>query len=93
MPKLHEAERDRYVADEEYTAVYKLAPLVMHEVSGQIMQGAMDLATITGQREGDLLRLPCNDPRVYTKAGIVFRPSKSKRRHPRHGKVIETARR
>jgi hypothetical protein len=27
---------------------------------------------------------------VYTDEGIVFRPGKSKRRHPRHGKMIET---
>lgn len=91
VPKLSEADRDRYVFDEEFLAVYKLTAIVMHDDSGAIMQCAMDLATITGQREGDLLRLPCNDPRVYTKAGIVFRPSKSKRRHPRHGKLIETA--
>lgn len=91
VPKLHEQERDRYVLDEEFLAVYKLTTVVMQDVSGKIMQGAMDLATTTGQREGDLLRLPCNDPRVYTKEGIVFRPSKSKRRHPRHGKTIESA--
>jgi len=90
VPKLSEAERDRYVFDHEYLAVYDLAPLVMQEVSGQVMQCLMDLATITGQREGDLLRLPCNDPHTYAKEGIVFRPNKSKRRHPRHGKIIET---
>lgn len=91
VPKLHENERNRYVFDEEFLAVYNLAPVLMHEVSGAIMQCAMDLATITGQREGDQLRLPCNDSRVYTKEGIVFRPNKSKRRHPRHGKMIESA--
>lgn len=91
LQRLAEHERNRYVSDEEYLAVYRLAPKVMHEVSGGVMQCAMDLATITGQREGDLLRLPCNDPSVYTKDGIVFRPGKSKRRHPRHGKIIETA--
>lgn len=83
VPKLTEAERDRYVLDEEFLAVYHLA--------SDTLQVAMDLATITGQREGDLLRLPCNDPRVYTKDGIVFRIGKSKRRHPRHGKIVETA--
>jgi integrase len=51
----------------------------------------MDMATITGQREGDLLRLPKRDPSVYTEEGIVFRPGKSKRRHPRHGKMIESS--
>jgi integrase len=28
---------------------------------------------------------------VYTEEGIVFRPGKSKRRHPRHGKMIESS--
>jgi integrase len=53
-----------------------------------MLQCAMDLATITGQREGDLLRL---SPSQLTDEGVVFRIGKSKRRHPRHGKVIETA--
>jgi integrase len=48
----------------------------------------MDLATITGQREGDLLRLRCEQ---LIEKGIVFRIGKSKRRHPRHGKIVETA--
>jgi integrase len=50
----------------------------------------MDLATITGQREGDLLKLPARDSNVYTDDGIVFHPGKSMRRHPRHGKIIES---
>ena len=90
LKRLHEPERDRYVDDAEWLAVYELAPKVMHEMSGAIMQCAMDLATMTGQREGDLLRLPSHDKRVYTQDGIVFRPGKSKRRHPRHGQIIET---
>jgi integrase len=48
----------------------------------------MDLATITGQREGDLLRLTHSQ---LTEEGIAFRIGKSKRRHPKHGKIIETA--
>lgn len=83
VPKLHEGERDRYVSDDEFMAVYELAT--------PTLQIAMDLATITGQREGDLLKLPCNDPRVYTKQGMVFKLGKSKRRHPRHGQIVETA--
>lgn len=51
----------------------------------------MDLATITGQREGDLLKLPNRDPTVYTDEGIAFRPGKSKRRHPRHDVIVESA--
>jgi hypothetical protein len=46
---------------------------------------------ITGQREGDLLKLPNRDPTVYTQDGIVFWPGKSKRRHPCHGKMIESS--
>jgi hypothetical protein len=55
------------------------------------MKVAMDLATITGQREDDLLTLPNRDPEVYSDEGLVFRPAKSKRRHPRHGKIVETS--
>lgn len=91
VPKIHEPERDRYVFDHEFLAVYNLALQEMEPEPGEMMQIAMDLATITGQREGDLLQLPLHDARVYTPNGIVFRPNKSKRRHPRHGKIVETA--
>jgi integrase len=80
---LHEQKRTRYVTDQEYLALYN--------ISSDRIQCLMDLATITGQREGDLLKLPNRDPSVYTDEGIVFRPGKSKRRHPRHGKIIETS--
>lgn len=90
VPKLHEAERDRYVFDHEFIAVYNLAPEEMESEPGEMMQVAMDLASITGQREDDLLKLPLRDPRVYTPEGIIFRPNKTKRRHPRHGKIVET---
>lgn len=83
LKRLHEQERTRYVDDGEFGAVYALA--------SPTLQCAMDLATITGQREGDLLRLPSRDPKVFTDDGIVFRPGKSKRRHPRHGRMIETS--
>lgn len=82
VPKLREAERDRYVTDAEFTAVYRLA--------SPMMQCAMDLATMTGQREGDLLKLTRSQ---LTDDGIVFTIGKSKRRHPRHGKVVETSKR
>ena len=40
------------------------------------MQVAMDLATITGQREDDLLqRSPNRDPEVYSDEGLVLRPT------------------
>jgi integrase len=50
----------------------------------------MDLATITGQREGDLLRL--SRPQLLEE-GIIFSVGKTKRRHPRHGEMIESAKR
>jgi integrase len=80
VPKLEEPPRDRYVTDTEFTSVYRLA--------SPMLQCAMDLATLTGQREGDLLRLSRSQ---LTQEGIVFRIGKSKRRHPRHGKIVETA--
>lgn len=83
LQRLHEPARDRYVFDHEYCSVYGIA--------SEMMQVMMDLATISGQREGDLLRLPNRDAAVYTDEGVVFRPGKSKRRHPRHGKLIETS--
>jgi len=83
VPKLPEPERTRYVHDEEYIPVYRIA--------SDMIQIMMDLATMAGKREGDLLGLPMYDPRVYTKEGILFRPGKSKRRHPRHGKLVEVS--
>ena len=83
LKRLHEQKRTRYVTDQEYLALYNFA--------SDRIQCLMDLATITGQREGDLLKLPNRDTSVYTEEGIVFRPGKSKRRHPRHGKMIETS--
>ena len=82
IPKLRETERDRYVTDIEFMAVYHLA--------SPMLQSAMDLATMTGQREGDLLKLSRSQ---LTDEGIVFSIGKSKRRHPRHGKIVETAKR
>jgi len=83
LKRLHEPARTRYVTDAEFSAVYAIA--------SECAQCFMDLATITGQREGDLLKLPARDPNVYMDDGIVFHPGKSMRRHPRHGKIIETA--
>ncbi|HEY0799342.1 MAG TPA: hypothetical protein VGD54_00750 [Steroidobacteraceae bacterium] len=83
LKRLHEAPRTRYVWDREFTGVYGIA--------SPMYQVAMDLATITGQREDDLLNLQCRDYEVYTEEGIVFRPAKTKRRHPRHGKMVETS--
>lgn len=83
LKRLSEPPRTRYVWDWEYTGVFGIA--------SPTLQGAMDLATITGQREDDLLTLPCRSDQVYTDEGIVFFPAKTKRRHPRHGKMVETS--
>jgi integrase len=83
LKRLREPPRSRYVFDHEFIGVYSVA--------SDLMQVMMDLATITGQREGDLLKLPNRDPTIYTDEGIVFRPGKSKRRHPRFGSIVETA--
>jgi integrase len=61
--------RDRYVADEEYLAVYRHAPLRV--------QMAMDLALLTGQRQGDILRLKWEQ---ISSNGIFFQASKTGKR-------------
>ena len=43
---------------------------------------------MTGQREGDLLKLTRSQ---LSEEGIAFTIGKSKRRHPRHGRTVETA--
>ena len=61
--------RDRYVSDQEYAAVYAL--------HGPRMQIAMDLALLTGQRQGDLLRLPWSK---VTPEGVEFKQGKTGKR-------------
>jgi integrase len=61
--------RDRNVTDAEFAAVYKLA--------NPKVQVAMDLALLTGQRQGDLLRLKWKQ---VTDEGITFRQSKTGKR-------------
>ena len=58
--------RTRYVTDAEYLAVYKIMPMRV--------QIAMDLALITGQRQGDLLSLTWEQ--VHDK-GIDFKQGKT----------------
>lgn len=60
--------RDRYVADDEYLAVYRHAPLRV--------QMAMDIALLTGQRQSDVLRLKWEN---VSREGIFFRQGKAKR--------------
>jgi integrase len=61
--------RDRYVTDEEFAAVYAVA--------GARIRVAMDLALLTGQRQGDLISLPWSN---VTKEGILFRQGKTGKR-------------
>lgn len=58
--------RKRYVADEEYVAFYELAK--------ERIRIAMDLALITGQRQGDILRLRWD---AVTPEGIKFQQGKT----------------
>jgi integrase len=61
--------RSRYVTDAEYAAFYATArPRI---------QLAMDLALLTGQRQGDLLTLPFKN---VTDEGILFRQAKTGKR-------------
>lgn len=58
--------RDRYITDEEFAAVYEIMP-PRHQV-------AMDLALLTGQRQGDILKLKWDD---VLEDGVTFRQSKT----------------
>lgn len=60
--------RTRYVTDAEFTLVRTIMP--------PIVQIAMDLALLTGQRQGDLLDLRWENVRPD---GVLFQPAKTKR--------------
>jgi integrase len=59
VPRLHEQKRERYIAETEFQSVRVLAL--------PMMQTAMDLALLSGLRQGDLLRL---EKRHLTDEGI-----------------------
>lgn len=61
--------RDRYITDAEYAALYAL--------HGPRMQVAMDLALLTGQRQGDLIGLTWE---AVTEEGVLFRQGKTGKR-------------
>ena len=58
--------RDRYVTDDEFKAVYDIMP--------ERMQIAMDLALLTGQRQGDLLKLKWSE---VLEDGVTFVQNKT----------------
>lgn len=58
--------RDRYITDDEFATVRALMPARVRV--------AMDLALLTGQRQGDLLKLQWSD---VTDEGVTFRQSKT----------------
>lgn len=62
--------------------------MAVYRLGSPMLQSAMDLATMTGQREGDLLKLSRSQ---LTDEGSAFSIGKSKRRHSRHGRIVETA--
>ncbi len=61
-----EAPRTRYVTDQEYSAVRGIMP--------NTIQCAMDIASITGLRQGDILKLKLGD---WTDAGLLVRTGKT----------------
>lgn len=69
VQRFPESARERYITDDEYTAVRAIAPVWI-----QIL---MDLAYVTGQRRVDLLSLT---RRQMTDDGIYFTQSKTKTR-------------
>lgn len=64
-----ETPRERYVTDDEFTAVFDAAP--------PPAQAALRLSVITGQRQGDILKL---QRQALTPDGVVFRQSKTGKR-------------
>jgi integrase len=79
--------RTRYVTDTEYAALYQFAK--------PRIRLAMDLALLTGQRQGDLITLPFKN---VSDDGILFRQGKTGKRllvgmSPTLAEVIERARR
>jgi integrase len=60
------APRDRYVTHDEYLAVYNIAP--------QIIQSAMEIASIAGIRQGDILNLKYSD---ITDEGVHVKQGKT----------------
>jgi len=69
VPRLHEQKRERYISEAEFQSVRALAT--------PMMQIAMDLALLTGLRQGDLLGL---EKRHLTDEGIDIVTAKTRKR-------------
>jgi integrase len=69
VPRLHEQKRDRYIAEAEFHSVRELAT--------PMIQISMDLALLTGLRQGDLLSL---EKRHLTEDGIDIVTAKTNKR-------------
>lgn len=66
LEPFREKPRDRYVTDDEFMAVFDVAP--------QIVQAAMLIAAVTGLRQGDILRLRRAD---FGETGLTVRTRKT----------------
>jgi integrase len=68
IDRLRETPRDRFVTDDEFAAVFAHAP--------KVVRAAMFIASITGLRQGDILRLRRAD---FTEAGLLVPTRKTKK--------------
>lgn len=66
VKRFKEAKRDRYLADEEYAAIY--------EKANPTIKAVMDLCYLTGQRIGDVLKIRRSD---ISDQGIAFEQEKT----------------
>ena len=66
LEPFREKPRDRYVSDDEFMAVYNVAP--------PVVQAAMLMAAVTGLRQGDILQIRRAD---FTEAGLTVRTAKT----------------
>jgi integrase len=66
LEPFREKPRERYVTDDEFMAVYVVAP--------PVVQAAMLLSAVTGLRQGDILRLRRSD---FTESGLSVRTGKT----------------
>lgn len=66
LKRFKEKPRSKYVTDEEFTAVFNVAP--------PIVRAAMLLAVVTGLRQGDILKIRRSD---FSDAGLTVKTNKT----------------